>query len=118
MMWDHYTIQMIHYRVKSETRRLYNPNRRPGIPGHSQKLKIDRTPNVWGEIKILSCEPQKFGDLTLEDAHNEGFFSVEDYKKYFYKTNGYISDDDLVWVVKFDTIWTSYFVENPPKIEL
>lgn len=82
------------------------------------KIKIDRTPNTWGEIKILSCEPQRFGNLTLEDARNEGFFSIEEYKKYFYEVNGHISDDDLVWVIKFEKIWTSFFVEEPIAIEL
>ena len=118
MMWDDHTIEMIHYGIKTETRRLYNPKRRPGIPGHPQKLKKDRTPNVWGQIKILSCEPQRFGDITEEDARNEGFFSVEEYKEYFYKTNGYISDDDLVWVIKFKKLWTTFYVENPPKVKI
>lgn len=118
MMFDEDTMTRIHYEIKTETRRLYNPNRRPAVPGHTHKIKIDRTPNTWGEIKILSCEPQRFGDLTLEDARNEGFFSVEEYKKYFYEVNGHISDDDLVWVIKFEKIWTSFFVEEPIAIEL
>lgn len=118
MIFDEDTMTRIHYEIKTETRRLYNPNRRPAVPAHTHKIKIDRTPNTWGEIKILSCEPQRFGDLTLEDARNEGFFSIEEYKKYFYEVNGHISDDDLVWVIKFEKIWTSFFVEEPIAIEL
>ena len=117
MMFDRNTMEMIHYEIKTETRRLYNPNRRPAIPGRRHTIKIDRTPNVWGQIDILSCEPQRFGDLTLQDARNEGFTSVQDYKEYFYKVNGYISDDDLVWVVKFKKVWSSFFVERPATLE-
>ena len=118
MMFDEDTMTRIHYRIKTETRRLYNPKRRPAIPGHTHKIKIDRTPNTWGEIKILSCEPQRFGDLTLEDAHNEGFFSIKEYKEYFYKINKHISDDDFVWVVKFEVLWSTFYVENPPKVKI
>ena len=97
---------LIHYRLKTETRRLYNPARRPAVPGGKIWLKIDRTPKRYGQLEILSCEPQRFGDMTQEDAHNEGFRNLAEYKKYFYEVNGQISDDDLVWVVKFKPIWT------------
>lgn len=105
MMFDIVTKAAIFANRKTETRRLYNPKRRPAIPGQTHWIKIDRTPDVYGQIKILSCEPQRFGDLTKEDAIHEGFPTIEQYKEYFYKVNGYIDDNELVWVVKFFIIW-------------
>lgn len=107
MMFDEDTKDMIHEGSKDVTRRLYNPNRRPAIPGNKHKIKIDRTKMVYGEIEILSCTPQRWGDLTEEDAHREGFSSRARYREYFYATNGFITDDDLVWVIEFKPIWTS-----------
>ena len=42
---------------KTVTRRLINLGnpRRPAVPGHIHKIKIDRTKKTYGEIFILSC---------------------------------------------------------------
>lgn len=40
MIFDEDTMTRIHYEIKTETRRLYNPNRRPAIPGHTHKIKL------------------------------------------------------------------------------
>ncbi len=90
---------------KTETRRLFNPNRRPGIPGHTQRIKIDRTKKVYGEYIVTSCEPSTLGQMTKRDAINEGFNNIKEYKEYFYKVNGYIPDNELIWVMKFALLW-------------
>lgn len=105
MMFDKRTKNAICYGWKITTRRLFNPNRRPAIPGHKHKIKIDRTPTVYGEIYIIDCYPQKFGRMKEVDAHLEGFDSLKEYKEYFYKKNGYIDDDEIVWVIDFRLIW-------------
>lgn len=111
MMFDEETKDMICDGSKDVTRRLYNINRRPAIPAHEggkpHKIKIDRTKKVYGEIEILTCTVQYWGDLTEEDAQREGFPKKATYKEYFYATNGLINDDDLVWVVEFKPIWTN-----------
>lgn len=107
MMFDKDTKDMICDRSKNVTRRLYNPARRPAVPGTRHKIKIDRTPAVYGEIDILTCTPQRWGDLTEEDAHREGFNSKPAYQEYFYTVNALINDDDLVWVVEFVPVWTN-----------
>ena len=45
--------------------------------------------------------------MTETDAHLEGFDSLEEYKQYFYKVNGYVDDEDLVWVVDFRVKWSN-----------
>lgn len=103
--YDEYTKNKMCDGEKKVTRRLYNPERRPGVPGARHKIKIDRTPTVYGEIDILACYPQRFGDMTEEDAKLEGFDSLQEYKEYFYRVNKYIDDDELVWVMEFKLVW-------------
>lgn len=59
MIFDEDTMTRIHYEIKTETRRLYNPNRRPAVPGHTHKIKIDRTPNTWGGNQDLELRTTK-----------------------------------------------------------
>ena len=101
MMFDLLCVFLIYRRGKWQTRRKYTPGRRPAVPGHTHKIKIDRTPDVYGYIEIEKVYPQKFGDITLFEATAEGFTSVHEYKEYFQKVNGPHEDDDLIWVVTF-----------------
>ena len=103
--YDQQTKNMMCDWVKTETRRLFNPNRRPGIPGHKQYIKINRTKKVYGQYQVISCEQSTLGAMTKQDAINEGFHTVEEYKQYFYKVNGHISDNEPIWVMKFGLIW-------------
>lgn len=108
VMYDQDCINWMSDRQKTETRRLYNPNKRPGIPGSIHWIKKDRTNKVYGQYLVLSCEPQRFGDMIDGDAFHEGdFANVKEYKKYFYSVNGFIEDNDLVWVMKFLILWTN-----------
>lgn len=85
MMFDKKTKNLICNGLKVVTRRKFNPDKRPAIPGAIHKIKIDRTKKVYGEIEIIACYPQKFGDITESDAHYEGFNSLREYKKYFFE---------------------------------
>lgn len=109
-MFDLLTMYAICNGCKVVTRRLYS-NRRPGIPaqegGKPHRIKIDRTPTVYGEIEILACYTGTLGEMTEEDAKLEGFNSLQEYKEYFYQVNGYIDDDETIWVVEFQPIWTN-----------
>lgn len=107
MMFDKRTKNMICNGWKIQTRRKYNKNRRPAVPGTIHKIKIDRTKTTYGEILITECYPQKFGNITEAEAHYEGFDDLYEYKKYFFSKNGFIADDELIWVVKFKVKWCS-----------
>lgn len=101
MMFDLLCLFLIYRKGKWQTRRRYTPGRRPAVPGHTHKIKIDRTPDVYGYIEIKDVYVQKFGDIDQFDAQAEGFTSVHEYKEYFQKVNGPHEDDDLIWVVTF-----------------
>jgi hypothetical protein len=110
MIFDLFTMFAICNGYKKVTRRLFR-KARPAVPtaenGKLQKIKIDRTPMVYGELEILACYTSTLGDMTEEDAKLEGFHDLEEYKMYFYRTNGYIPDDVLIWVVEFEPVWTN-----------
>ena len=57
MMFDKKTKNLICNGLKVVTRRKFNPDRRPAIPGAIHKIKIDRTKKVYREIEIISCYP-------------------------------------------------------------
>lgn len=107
MMFDKKTKNLICNGWKIVTRRKFNPDRRPAIPRAIHKIKIDRTKKVYGEIEIIACYPQKFGNITEAEAHYEGFDSLWEYKKYFFKKNGFIESNDLIWVIEFRVKWCS-----------
>lgn len=104
MMFDKLCLNLILYKNKTETRRKYKENQRPAIPGNIHKLKIDRSPKTYGYIKIDEVTTQKFGEITFQDAINEGFNSVKEYKQYFQEVNGKHNDNDLIYVIKFHLI--------------
>ena len=104
MMFDKLCIEKIYKNDKWQTRRRYNPSRRPAIPGAIHKLKIDRSKNDYGLIEILNVFPQMFCEITEEDAIAEGFNNLQEYKEYFWKVNGYHNPLDIIWVVHFRRI--------------
>ena len=110
MMFDLLTMYAICNGCKFVTRRLYK-GRRPAIPtaenGKYHKIKIDRTLKVYGELDILACYTSTLGAMTEEDAKLEGFSSLQEYKEYFYQVNGYVDDDEIIWVVEFTPVWTN-----------
>lgn len=108
MMFDELTVRKIQRYEKSVTRRLPRKDgHRPAIPGSVHKIKIDRTENVYGYIKIISCEKEKLGCLCDEWAKLEGFNTKEEYLQYFKKVNG--TDDPKQIVDKI----TFTLIDNP-----
>lgn len=111
MMFDKRTKNAICYGWKIVTRRLYHQGRRPAIPteenGKLHKIKIDRTKKVYGELEIIACYTSCLGNMTEHDAHLEGFDNLQEYKEYFYKVNGYIDDDEIIWVIEFKPVWVN-----------
>lgn len=104
-MFDKLCIEKIYNEGKWQTRRRFNPSRRPAVPGAIHKLKIDRTRNTYGLIEIGTVYPQRFGDISESDAKAEGFNSIDEYKEYFQAINGRHEADDLIWVVCFRRLW-------------
>lgn len=103
MMFDVYTISQILSGNKTVTRRMPS-GKRPAVPGNIHKLKIDRTKKTYGLIKIESCELEKLGDLTEEEAIKEGFNNKKHYMNYFRYLNGDVEEDQLIWKIEFELL--------------
>lgn len=109
MMFDELCIDKILNNDKTVTRRLYRKNgHRPAVPGKIHKLKIDRTAKTYGNILILDCEKEilHYDNITLEEAHKEGFQTKEEFMNYWSDINNmrdfYVYTDGLpVWRVEF-----------------
>lgn len=109
MMFDKRTKNAICYGWKFVTRRLFKGPIRPAVPtaesGKLHKIKIDRSKKVYGELEIIDCYTSTLGLMTEKDAHLEGFDSLQEYKEYFYSKNGFIDDDETIWVIEFRPVW-------------
>lgn len=103
MIFDVYCVSQILAGNKDVTRRMPS-GRCPAIPGHIHKLKIDRTKNTYGLILIEDCRLERLCQLTDEEARREGFNNKEHYMNYFKYLNGDVSDDELVWRIKFELL--------------
>lgn len=89
MMFDKFCIEKILAGEKTVTRRIKRNERRPAIPGHIHKLKVDRTKNTFGTIEIIDCKPELLyrGSISRIEARREGFSGPNEYFEYFNKIN-------------------------------
>lgn len=107
MMFDMFCVEKILAKEKTVTRRIAsNLNRRPAVPGHIHKLKVDRTPKTYGRIRITDCSLDFVGDIDDKEAIKEGFSSRREYIDYFMDTNNIdmLNDYDLLWRVEFELL--------------
>lgn len=103
MMFDVYCVSQILSGNKTVTRRMPG-GKRPAVPNHIHKLKVDRTPDTYGSILILNCRMEKLSDLTDEEARKEGFRNKSHYMNYFKHLNGDVDENQLVWRIEFKLI--------------
>lgn len=103
MMFDVYTVSQILAGNKDVTRRIPN-GKRPAVPGHIHKLKIDRTKDTYGLILIEDCRLERLCQLTDEEARREGFNDKKHYMNYFRHLNGNVADDELIWRIQFELL--------------
>lgn len=103
MMFDKLCIEKILNGEKTVTRRVKRNNRKPAIPGTIHKLKIDRTPKVYGYIKILSCTIEEHILNVGDDYIKEGFVDKQEFFDYWLNVNfPYCSDP--IWRVEFELV--------------
>ena len=76
----------IKLRRKVETRRIWKRKRVKVGALHKCKTKM-LSKEYFAVIKILECEKTKLGDMTEENAYNEGYDSLELFKEAFCRIN-------------------------------
>lgn len=104
MMFDNYCLRKILNGEKTVTRRVRRNNRRPAVPGKIHKLKIDRTEKTFGFIRIKSCEPESYPQISQKEAEKEGFECPEFYLTYFRYINNLEHHVIPTWRIEFEVV--------------
>lgn len=63
-------------------------------------------PNV-ADLRITSIERKKLKYFNDEDAKREGGYTLEQFKKVWKKTHGEWDEDQLVYVILFEKLYTN-----------
>lgn len=89
--------------LKTETRRTWE---KPRVKiGSIQKAKTRMISKAYfARLRILAVYQQRLGDMTEQDAYEEGGYTLEGYKQAFQKIYGEWDENMIVYVVKFEVI--------------
>jgi len=95
-------VQLILDGIKTQTRRIGKKRWNIGAI-HMCKTSFKKGAD-FAHVKILDAREELLGDMTLEDAHAEGYESIEDYKRVFIEIYGAWNDEMPVWVVDYKLV--------------
>lgn len=89
--------------LKTQTRRTWE---KPRVKvGSIQKAKTAMiSKHFFAQLRILEVYPERLGAMTGQDAHEEGGYTLEEYKTKFQQIYGHWDDNEVVFVVKFELI--------------
>jgi hypothetical protein len=106
MMFKRELLDLVISGKKTQTRRLHK-----NLLKEKQKYVIKRNwyKNTEYYIQIKKVYPQRLGDDSEEDAHKEGFGSLEEFRDAWIRINGVWDPEIVVTVYKFE------LAEPPPK---
>ena len=84
---------------KTQTRRLGRKRWNVGAT-HQAKTNVFKAP--FARLRILSVRSQRLKDMAIEDAHREGYPTLEAYQETFIRIYGSWIDELEVWVIDFE----------------
>jgi len=87
--------------AKTATRR---PSRPMVRPGGTYRIRVDFFSYLPDRIKVNSLYRQRLGDMTPRDALDEGYASLEEFRRGWEVLYGRWEEDEAVWVVEFEHI--------------
>ena len=89
--------------LKTQTRRTWKTARvKVGSVQLAKTQMISKA--YFARLKVLAVYQERLGDMTEQDAYDEGGYTLEGYKETFERIYGFYDPDLLVYVVKFETI--------------
>ena len=108
-----YTWQLILDDKQTATRRLINPGeklldnprrlevngRTKWQVGRSYAIQPGRKKKSVGRIQITGIKKELLGQMTADDAHAEGFASLDDFQQTWVEIHGHYDPDLPVWVI-------------------
>ncbi len=71
---------------------------------HKAKTAMIST-DYFALLRILTLHQEPLGAMTEKDAHEEGGYTLEGYKKEWEKINGSWDPGRVVWVVQFERVY-------------
>lgn len=96
-------IVMIDNGTKTETRRIWKrPHAKRGGEYRAKTKMMSK--EYFMIIRATIVYQQRIGDMTEENARNEGGYTLEEYKKVWRDINGKWDDDLYVYVVEFTNV--------------
>ena len=106
MMFKRELLDLVIQGKKTQTRR-----RHKNLLKEKQKYVIKKNwyKNTEHYIRITKVYSQKLGDVSEEEAHKEGFSSIEEFRDAWIKINGSWDSDIVVTVYEFE------LADPPPK---
>ncbi len=71
--------------------------------GSIQKAKTMMISKAYfTQLRIIAVYREKLGDMTEQDAYDEGGYTLDEYKETFKRIYGFYDPDKIVYVVKFE----------------
>ena len=96
-------VEPIQKNIKTQTRRKGKCRWKLGSI-HQAKLNFKKGSKPFANLRIMAVRQEPLGTITLEDAHREGYPSVEAYKKVFQQIYGTWTPEEMIWVVYFERV--------------
>jgi len=88
---------------KTQTRRLGQKRWNVGAVHQARTRMLDAA-STFARLRILGVRQEHLLDVSVEDARREGYHSAIAYIDAFYRINGDVESDPLVWVVDFEAV--------------
>ncbi len=89
--------------LKTQTRRTWKKARVKQGSVQLAKTKM-MSKQFFARLRVLDVYQQRLGDMTEQDAWEEGGYTLDSYRDIFKKINGFWDDNRIVWAVRFEII--------------
>lgn len=112
ILFKHEHIQPILDRRKTQTRRFWQdekPRVKVGNIYQARTRMLDKA-STFAYLRVVGLRWEPLDSITEEDAHREGYESIDKFKSAFVRINsrslpgGHWPKNEMVWVVDFEVV--------------
>lgn len=97
-----YTLEQVLSGKKTQTRRRIKPDKKFIYRvAKTYAVQPKRGQPAVARFEVTAIRKQCLGEMSHEEALAEGFASVADYQKLWFKQYGSFEPDEEVWVIEF-----------------
>ncbi len=103
ILFKHTYIFPIFIGLKIQTRRTWEKARiKPGSVHLAKTEMISK--QFFARLRVLEVYQERLGDMTEQDAWEEGGYTLDEYREIFQRIYGFWDDNRIVLTVKFEII--------------